>query len=103
MGGVFSSVAVTRVLDPDVDMTRRGVPIAPEYVYMSVFVLRCALAPAIRRAGTATPDWPECSFLFLYLTNLVEHRRPQKAWCGLVGCLSMMGIMTRMVVISRYL
>lgn len=70
MGGGFSSVTVTRVLDPDVDMTRRAVPIAPEYVYLSVFVLRCALAPAIRRAGTATPDRPECNFLCLYLTFL---------------------------------
>lgn len=70
MGGGFWSVTVTRVLDPDVDMTRRAVPIAPEYVYLSVFVLRCALAPAIRRAGTATPDRPECNFLCLYLTFL---------------------------------
>lgn len=73
-GGGFLSVA-TQLPDPDVDMTRRAVPIAPESVLMFVFVLRCALAPAIRRAGNATPDRPEC-LLSLPLHNLLEHRRP---------------------------
>lgn len=102
VGGGLSSVA-TRVLDTDVDMTRRAVPIAPECMFVSVFVLRCVLAPAIRRAGTATPDRPECPSLSSSVHNLLEHRRPRKDWCGWVGCLSMMDIMTRMVVISRYL
>lgn len=84
-------------------MTRRAVPVAPECVFVCVHVaLRCVLAPAIRRAGTATPDWPECLFRLFHIT-LLEHRRPRKACCDLVGYLMMMGMMTRMEVISRYL
>lgn len=71
-------------------------------MFLFVFMLRCVLAPAIRRAGTATPDRPECPFLLFYIT-FPEHRRPREVCCDSVGYHSMMDMMTRMELISRYL